>query len=225
MQKNLTFIVLSILIALSFAPVISAKTDVASPSPVATPSINQVVDSLKERIKDGLSTPNASQATIDTTTYRAFVGIIKDVIQKTIILETKDGKKQVVVNDDTTLLRSPGNQTIKLENVRIDDYLIAIGTLKEEDILEGHRLITSSTPITDNTKLTGYGQITEIKGKALTLTSSGDDQTITINDKTIIKSRDKSGLSIGDLPLNSRVIYTAEKDDDTTIATVLMLIQ
>ena len=148
------------------------------------------------------------------------------MIQKTLAVDTKDGRKQVVVNEETTLLRSPGNVVIKLENIRIDDYLIAMGTIKDEDTFIGKRLIVSTTKVLDNTKKSGYGQITELKKSSFTLTSSGNEQTIYFNNKTRVKSKDNPSLKTSDLELNTRLIFTAEiDDDDDLVATTIMIIK
>ncbi|MEI6690892.1 MAG: hypothetical protein WCL07_04045 [bacterium] len=234
MQKNLLLLISSVIFALLLLVVLSPSfifhtlaVVTTSPSPIVTPTDNQITETLKERLKVTLNNveQTASPSAVPISSYRAIVGVIKDVIQKTLIVETKDGKKQVVISDNTTLLRSPGNIPIKLENVRIDDYLIAMGTFKEDNVLEGRRLIASVSPLSTSSKVSGYGQIIEIKNKTITLNSSGEDILLTLNEDVIIKSKDKSSLTIKDLTLNSRVIYTAEKNSQSTTATVLMIIQ
>jgi hypothetical protein len=223
MQKN-NFLLISSIIFLLSSPATALAVATTSPSPTA-PAVNQVTENLKERLKETLSATSPGEKPAASPTYRAFVGQIQDVIQKTIIVETKDGKRQVVLDDDTTLLRNPGNTVIKADSIRLEDYIIAMGTLKEDDVLTGRRLIISATPLTDTTKKTGYGQITEIGKSTLTITSSGEELILDIDKSTIIKSKDSATLEMEDLTLNQRVIFTAEIDDETTTATVLMLIK
>jgi hypothetical protein len=208
MQKNTTLLLLSAFLAFFNPAQISATTE------------TEVTDSLKERLKETLSNTPTANEIIATRPNRAYIGMIKDVIQKTLIIETKDGKRQVVLTDDTTIIRTPGNATIKADSLRIDDYLIAIGTPKDENSLTGIRLIASTNSLTNTTKKTGYGQITKLTATSLTLSNQDQELALTINNKTIIKTKSESNLKISDLQENSRIIYTAEKD----LATVLMII-
>ena len=233
MKETLSLVassIISCLLILNLHSVVSAASSKPSPSPsvspspspLATPTENEIAESLKERLKDSLT---ASPSALPKSEYRALIGVIKDVIQKTLIVETKDGKKQVTIGDDATIVRSPGNATIKQDSVRIDDYVIAMGTIKEDDVLSGRRVIVSTSPLTTTQKKTGYGQVTDIKGKVLTLSFEDQEIALTSDADTIIKSKDSSSLSLTDIPMNSRIIYTAEVSKDTTLATTIMLIK
>ena len=234
MQQKSLLLALSILFLL-LAPKAASAVVAASPSPkasatatpLASPTDNQATESLKARLRETLSKveDNGTPSAGTQSDYKAYIGTIKDVIQKTLIVQTKDGKKQITVDDTTTLLRSPGNLPIKLDSVRLDDNLIAIGLPKDAGVLLGTRLIVSATPLSPVIKSTGYGQITLIKGNSLTLTSSGQDITLTLSKDTVIKNKEKSILDATSLSTNTHLIYAAEQDGDKQMATVLMIIQ
>ncbi len=152
MRKTHTFILLIALLflfTLSFSSTFAASpTPSSSPSPSPTAStndINAVTENLKKRLQ---ATISGDDADLPLSSHRGLIGVIRDVIKDTIILDDKDGKKKVLVGDKTVLLRSPGNTAIKIDDVRIDDYIIAIGNPGADDELAGLRIIVSATPLT-----------------------------------------------------------------------------
>lgn len=200
-----------------------AATPSASPSPSPV-SINEVTENLKKRLQDSLDTPVAASPS-PSASARAYIGIVKDVIKDTVIIEDKDGKKDIKLQDETTILRSPGTASIKSENIRIDDYIIAIGYLGEEDVMDGLRLIVSADPIQPPAKRSGQGTIQKITKSGLTLKLSDKTEVLATTAKTIFKSSvatiDYSELAIGDT-----LIYTATQDaKEALTATVIMRTQ
>lgn len=201
----------------------------ASPSPshsIEPASINEVTDNLKKRLQESLSTKDSTGPTA-----RGYIGVVKDIIKDTIILEDKDGKKDVKLTPDTVILRSPGNSVIKADNIRLGDYIIAIGYQDSDNSLTGRRLIVSIDPIKVPDKTSGIGTISKIgpttkTGKTtLTLKLADKDQVIGISTKTIIKSP-VGTIELADLNIGDTIIYTAIPDDgDSLSATILMRIQ
>lgn len=208
---------------LILSPIHAATTasSSANPSPTVEPvSIDEVTENLKKRLQESLE--NKESAPTDSA--RAYIGVVKDVIKDTIIIEDKDGKKDVKLEDSTTIVRSPGNTVIKPENIRIDDYIIAIGFPGEGEILKGRRLIVSVEPIKSPEKKSGLGTISKIGKNSLTLTVEGAEQVMTLTSKTILKSPvgtiDLTDLAVGDV-----LIYTALIDDEDLTATILMRVK
>lgn len=218
MQKSLLLVPL---IALSlFTPAYAASP---SPSPTPQPSpasINEVTENLKKRLQDSLEEPESTPL----SQALGYVGVVKDIIKDTVIIEDKDGKRDVKLTDDTNILRSPGNAVIKRESIRIDDHIIAIGYKGDGENLNGRRLIVSADPLKVPAKTTDLGVITKIGKTSLTLSIRGEDQTINTTAKTIYKS--PTGIiEYTDLAESDTVIYTATIDaDDDLTATHLMRI-
>ncbi len=226
MQKK-TIIIPLIALTLTLTSLSLHKTArAATSSPSATPTsteadLGEITENLKKRLQDSL----AGEAPPSIGTARAYIGIVKDVIKDTLIIEDKDGKKDVKLDGQTNILRTPGNATIKAENIRIDDYIIAIGYPQETDILLGKRLIVSVDPIKPPTKNTGLGTISKITKSSLTLTKDDTEQVLTTTAKTIYKST-VATIEPTDLAVGDKIIYTALVDSDTKLtATVLMRVQ
>lgn len=221
MYKKSFFIPIIALTLLSLVPHFNLSVLAVTPSPSLEPeTINEVTENLKKRLQDSLS-EDSDQPNI---LYRAYVGKVKDVIKDTLIVEDKDGKKDIKILDNTTIIRTPGNATIKSDNIRIDDYIIAIGNLANDEIMDGKRLIVSVNPITAPTKTTGIGSIAEISKNSLTLRINEQDVDISLTSKTIVKTPNGT-IELSDLEIGDTLIYTATVDtDEDLIATILMKI-
>jgi len=83
-----------------FSPIFAASP---SPSPTITPSPasdKEVTDNLKKRLQESLEL----KETENTQKARAYIGTVKDVIKDTIIIEDKDGKKDIKLESDTIII-------------------------------------------------------------------------------------------------------------------------
>jgi hypothetical protein len=222
MQKN--YLILAFALILSFASVAKAASPTPSPTPTASSSnLNQVTENIKKRLQNSLS--GTEETSTGAVTLRSYVGTIRDVIKETIVIEDKDGKKNVVVTDDTVILRSPGNAPIKIDDVRIDDSIIAIGDSQTPDELSGRRLIVSATPLAESTKLRGLGVISKLGKSTITLTTASETVELITNAKTIIKSTASTTLDVTDLSVGDTIIFTATQDEDDKTATGIMRIK
>lgn len=229
MHKNLLLlpiIALTVSLSLTYihshviaaSPVASSKP-VASPSPSSEPISDKVI---MENLKKYVEKSGDEKDTTPTSTARAFIGVVKDVIKDTVIIEDKDGKKDIKLSDNTTIIRSPGNTTIKPENIRIDDYIIAIGYPESDTTLTGRRLIVSIDPIKPPSKTSEIGTISKIGKTTLTMKLSDKDQVISLNTKTIYKSA-AGTFELTDLSVGDTLIYTAIIDsNENQTATVIM---
>ena len=223
MQKKLLISLFqALLIIHSSLLVVHAVSPSPSPSPSESPaSIEEINENVKKRLQDSLKTA----APTPTSSARAYIGKVKDVIGGTIIIQDKDGKRDIKLGDDATILRSPGNVAIDEGSIRIDDYVIAIGYPGEGEILIGRRLIVSATPIATPAKSSGLGTITKISKSSLTLQVGDQEQVIGLTSKTIVKSP-VAIIELTDLSAGDKLVYTATlgKDDNLT-ATLLMRIR
>lgn len=226
MQKKLLIIALIPLYTLLYtlAPVHAASPKPSpsvspSPSPSAASDV-QVTDSLKARLQETLSPDSSASPSADAN--RAYVGKVTDVINGTIVMEDKDGKKDIKIGDDTVIVRTPGNAVIKEDSVRIDDSIIAIGVPAETDVLTAKRLIVSTTPFQDPAKSTAMGTIKKMTKSALTLTVGDKDQVLGLSSTTVLKTP-SSTIALTDLSIGDTVIYTALNNDDGSLsATIIM---
>jgi hypothetical protein len=226
MQKKyllIPLIALTVYITPTFAASPSpTSSSTTSPSP-SSASDAEITQNLKKKIIENLD--KETEASMPPRSPRAYVGVVKDIIKDTLIMQDKDGKKDIKLGTDTNIIRSPGNAVIKAENIRIDDYIIAIGYPDGDDTLTGRRLIVSIDPIKAPEKTSGLGTIAKIGKTSITLKLEDKDQVVDTTTKTIYKSSvgtiESTDLSVGDT-----VIYTALSDDHNELtATVIMRTQ
>lgn len=182
-----------------------------------------VTENLKKRLQESLLVPT-SPTPDSLLALRAYVGTVKDVISTTLVIDDKDGKKDIKIADETTIVRSPGNAVIKPANINIGDSIIAIGTPETDEILLGKRLIVSSSPIAPPTKISSVGTIKSLTKTTLTLTINNSAQVLALTSKTIFKSP-AGPIELADLTAGDTVIYTATLDKDDQTATIVMRIK
>lgn len=214
-------IALFLFVALSVTT-ITTHAIAQSPSPEVEATITE---NLKNRLKETIN----SVEVVPTPDTVGYVGRIRDIVKNTLVVEDKSGKKNILVNDETTIVRSPGSAEIKLESVKIGDAIIAIGspgTGGTETI--GKRIIVSDTPFEPPAKLSGIGKITKLSTKLVEITDgTGTATTIMLSDKTVVKSP-KELIELTDMNENDMVIYSAlvdTKDVTKLTATILMQIK
>lgn len=218
--------ILSPLFALIFLTSLLSPLTVAAVSPSPTPATStdaEATENIKKRLQE---TINVDTPLLAINKYKSFVGIIRDVIKETLILEDKDGKKSIKIASGSAIVRSPGNANIKADSIRIDDYAIAIGTLVEDDELESVRLIVSTSPLSLTNKQVNLVKITKITNSTLTVipVSSGESKTITLAPKSVLKTALGESLDAKDLSIGDSIIYTANVDKDKATVTTLMRI-
>lgn len=199
---------------LFLVPVIALSWSLATSSPKAdepaTPTgETELTDNLKERLKDALNAPSNENGP------RGFVGVVKDIVKSTIVIEGKDGKQNIVVEDATTLLRSPGNKAIKIQDIQIDDNIIAIGSPRESNELLGKRLIVSTKPFSPPAKLSGIGTITAKDKYSFTIkTTDTNELKLFFTKETEYKTAEKK-LEPEDIGIGDQILFAAVKDRDS----------
>lgn len=222
MQKTTIFALpIALILCLTSLSLVAAAPS-PSPSPSPSPaSIDEITSNLKERLQETLS----STVSADMATSVGYIGTVKDVVSDTLVMDTKDGRKNVTTTS-AIITRTPGNRVIKLDNVQIGDSVIAIGTPSAEDELAAKSILVSSSPITPPAKTSGYGVIQAIARGSLTISNpgSGDTTTISVDSDTVVKTT-TALLTLKSLSVGDTLVYTADLDkNNAQTATIIMQI-
>jgi hypothetical protein len=223
-------IIIFLFACLNAVPVLSAASP--SPSPLVSPSpkasvTNEIVtQNIKERLKETINEVSAQEQPGKLTGY---VGIVKDIVQETIIVDDKSGKLNVLVSTDSVIVRTPGNATIKLENVKIEDGIIVMGTKTGDNgEIAGKRIIVSDKPFSPPGKTSGMGEVAKMTNTAMTVNAKdGSSIVLEINSKTAFKSPTGS-LEYENIELGDTVIYSAlvsTKDESALTASTIMQVK
>ena len=117
-----------------------------SPTPEATAAaeedLEDKIEGIREAVKEKVAEKNEE---IGLGGKRAFAGAISDISNNTITLETENGKKQAQTTDETTFV-DENRKEISLEDLVIESYIIALGYLEGEDLLDTRRVVISEEP-------------------------------------------------------------------------------
>lgn len=145
-----------------------------TPEDSAASAIKGIRDVVKEKVKEQLEVLN-------TETKKGYVGKLSAISATQLTLETNEGNLKIKIDDDTTIIglnRSP----IKIENLKADQYVIAMGYLELEDTLSAKRIVVIEKLSTLEKEI-AVGKITDISkdGKTVTLKNESKAKTYTLN--------------------------------------------
>lgn len=150
-------------------------------SPTPGEKVKEIRNAVKEKVREKLEETQEGQK-------KAFVGEIAEVSNSTLTLETRSGKQQAEVDEKATII-GKNRSEINFEDLEIGDYVIAIGYLDENEVLQAKRVVVTKELETP-TRQVAVGRVTDI---------SADEKIITVKNE-------KKGM-----------IYTVEATTKTTI--------
>ncbi|GEM_PF-6226042 len=216
------FLALSILVLLA----LPAKAQLKETTPSAT-----IKEKLKERLEKTAtaSAENNEASPAASPKYYAWVGTLSGIENKTILVETDEGKKEAIISEQATILQTEKGKSrkeVKLENLKINNFIIAIG-LREGEKIKATRVI-SSPPEAAIEKKVVFGKVVEVEEEKIKLSQQNNQEEISLplSSKTLIKIN-KNGKEgkIKDIQLEDRlfavVIQKNNKISETTTIFVL----
>lgn len=155
-----------------------AKYLTASPSGDLNTKVQQKVD-------EALNKPKAD------------IGSITDIMETTLQVKTDKGEiLQVSTGAGTDFIKNLNNKTtiIKLSDLAIGDYIVAMGTANTDKVLDAKRVLVTNAPGKINRNIL-FGRITDSTNKALTFVTLKDQKSYQIaydkNTGFLVKTGDK----------------------------------
>lgn len=113
---------------------------------------------------------------------KAFSGEITDIFNKTVVLETNDGKKTVKIEENGLIISN--NKEIDFEDLEIGSWVIAMGYLTETELLSAKRIVVSVKPDKQE-KEALMGTIIEAEDERLIIKTTADNEpAIIVYDET-----------------------------------------
>lgn len=108
-------------------------------------SLKETVDEIREKVKEELATKSLKKT--------AYVGTITDIASGNIQIKALTGEiKQISVSNDASFVNSlKNNIEVKLNDLAIGDYIVAMGftssqnTINNSKVLDGKRILISKT--------------------------------------------------------------------------------
>lgn len=148
----------------------------ATESVEADEKVKQIREAVQEKIKS-YATGNPS----------AFVGTIKDLVNSSLTIETKNGLKQASTSAETTIIRlvAKAKKEIEFADLELQETVIALGYLGENGALNVKRLIATKVEPPKEREII-LGKVSEIEKELINLKSFKEDNDwkIKLNDKT-----------------------------------------
>lgn len=209
--------------ALSPTPALTTPSP-ATASPSAFPTdekVQEIRDVVKEKVQEKI------QEIKERIEKKAFVGILKELTDSTLTIETLTGEKMVSLDKDAVIIDAKRKE-IKIKDLEIDQKVICMGVLNENNILTAKRIVVVAQPAKEPpTREVYLGNISQIdpKQSLFTLVSKSKNTShvevkVSKQTKTLVL-KDFAELKVGDLLL---VITSREKDGKTINALIIKLL-
>lgn len=162
-----------------------------SPTPEATsPAVQQIREKVKEIVREKIEEVKKGQ-------IRAFVGEISKISNLNITTTNPRGEKQIRVSEETKII-GKGRKEIKLEDLEIGNFILAMGYLGDNGVLEARRIVVAEKPKLP-ARAVAFGKVTDIsttEEKILTVKNEkkGITYTVVVTDKTIITKKGETKI-------------------------------
>ena len=141
-----------------------------------------------------------------------YTGTITDITNSTFQLKSDDGEiKQVSILDSAIFVKlGKTSTTLKLEDVAIGDYIIALGYVNDKGVLASSRILVTS-PSQPNTPVITLGKVSDIKRTQVTVAPASGTKEIEIvpTNSTLTTS--------GKIENPKKVKFSTIENDDTIL--------
>ncbi|MEA3355559.1 MAG: hypothetical protein U9Q63_03695 [Patescibacteria group bacterium] len=170
-------------------------------------------DNIKKEIVNKSKTPKR----------KAFIGKIKSINQSNLTLEYKSQIFNITLNENTNIVKSSGKKTISVDDLNIDDFVIAMGFVSPDaENLIAHRILLISIPKPSISRQLLNGKINEIDGNKVSI----DSKSLVVTGKTNLKIKDIEDPKVEDLRLDDSlfaIVTMSQNGDIQTVKQILVL--
>lgn len=152
----------------------------------------------------------------------SFIGTVTDITEEYFQIRSQSGEiNQLSVNEQTTYASDiqKNSKEIEFADVAIGDFIVAMGRLDANEILNTQRVIVTSPPPPENNYLVSKGVITDITRNDITINSEGGEIKFRLGTNTDYwDALNQSEIARTDLDLKNEVLIAAEQNGDTISA-------
>ncbi len=206
---------LTIVYSSEFAKNIKTPSPTAASQSTSTDG-SEIREKVQKKVEEALLNP------------KAYLGTITDINEKTIQIKTDGGEiKQVSVTDEATIIKTgTTNKEVKITDMAIGDYIVAMGFKNGNNVLQSQRILITSALGTIIKKVIA-GNITKITKSNLTLSSLNEENTITFIKTTLVyqlKNDNLTKIKTTDLDTDKRIIVVGETNKNAFEARTILLL-
>lgn len=175
---------------------------------------------VQEKVREALNKP------------KAYLGTVTDIADSTIQIKTLESQiKQISTDAIATTVVKIGaiNKTVKLADIAIGDFVVAMGYVNSNSVLSAQRILIAS-PVTEPKIEAFLAKVTTVSKKTITAENPNDEQTITITPgtKTNIETYYQGKLTsikIAGIAQGDSIIYITDSSSDTPNVRSIFVIQ
>jgi len=190
------------------------KKDVVSENPNTDPTSSSAIRAkVEEKVKLAMSKP------------KTYLGTVTDITDSTIQIKSLSGEiKQITAKaEDVTVVKTDKtNKEVKLTDIGIGDFIVAMGYRNGNQVLTAQRILITE-PITEPRSKAVYGVVSTVSKKSVTVAGAE----VTPNKSTFIASLSSTKIAkmfLSDIEEASFVIYvTAEDSGKTSVRSIFIL--
>ncbi|OGM56527.1 hypothetical protein A3E46_00035 [Candidatus Woesebacteria bacterium RIFCSPHIGHO2_12_FULL_46_16] len=173
---------------------------------------------VEQKVKEALSSP------------KAFLGTVTDISEGTLQIKTAEGEiKQLSIASDISVIKTgKTNKEVKLTDVAIGDFIIAMGFKNGNGVLDTKRILISS-PLPEVTRRAVFAKVFKNNKKDILtqMVKTDEDQKIVpAKDALIFLSSQEKNTKIkfADLKENDLILGSGEFSDSTFEARTIFVV-
>lgn len=207
--------------AQSPSPSKTSPTPTRQITPQPTESVN---DEIKERVRERIE--NIKQS----AQKRAFWGTLKDRTNSVLVIDSVAGERRIKT-DQQTVFVGTGKRELKISDLEIGNFIIALGYWQENGALNAKRIIVLTKPpkpaIQRNAVYGNVAQINEVK-KTLVLNTipKRNSVSIQISSSTIITKKADGRIKkvvFGAIEVGDRLVVVGTQKEEGGILTAKII--
>lgn len=196
----------------------SAKTKTASPS--ADPAV--VKQNTLDRIEKILDEKGSS--VLNSLKRKAYVGQVVRVTTESLTVNTLHGEVTVKLTPEkTAMFLMPRLTPIQISDIEIDGFVIAMGYVDGDDVLDARRVLVSLAPLFPMKKGVILGVVQSIKStQMLVRTFAQEDKAVLVSSKTVYQDSTGTAIKKTDVKANTRILMITPNADDASASASLV---
>lgn len=227
MKKNKLLVISNLLLVIGLLVVNSvlAQSPTPEPTPTVKEEIQEIRDAVKEKVRERIEAARAGQK-------QAFVGELTEIFNDTLVLDTRLGERRAQVATDAAIISF--GKKIKFEGLEIGSFVISMGYMREDKMLDARRVVVTKKPEDTPKRLVAFGNVTEIDEDAGTVSvehpKKGTAWTVETTTRTRITKKTEEGIEevdFKDIVLGDRLVAIGtpvEGEENTLTAKLIHII-
>jgi len=150
---------------------------------------------------------------------KAYVGVVTDIADSTIQIKTPESQIEQISIDDPNITavntKGKGNKQVKLTDIAIGDFIVAMGYVNGNQVLKAQRILITD-PLQDSKLSASFGKVTGTTKKSLTVSDikKGEGSTVTPDKNTSVESftgGKTSSIKIAAIATGDLIIYITDQ--------------